>query len=325
MPDKEQSPRDIMRRMDLVMVETEDKGTREEDGKEYSVFGVAMKPNPDRYERIEEDDRDGWYDTLDEIFIPKKVLKEGWEQIEGMPIYFSPPEIDDFDHYLGERRSKIRERFQNKDFYIQFENQAQSVLKALRGDDDPYFVIMVVDIEGSTNMNARLPPQTAAALINTFIQEIRVLVQNHTGFVLKYTGDGLIAFFPEPNMVGKHDNSILCASRIQRLVDETINPIYTEYNLPNLNWRVGMDTGRASVFPGAQGTQDLIGLTISLAAKIEGAADSNEIILGEYTELNLHTNWRKRTTDVTTEREWEYERDGSEYRIYRFDPDSDVE
>lgn len=208
-------------------------------------------------------------------------------------------------------------RLETGDIIHDFNNESTAVLDDLSTRDNPFFVIMVVDVVGSTNMNLDMHPSAFSAFIHSFIQEVRLLVNKHQGYVLKYTGDGLIAYFAEPNITGKHDNAILCASRLQQLVAEVLNPVYNDIGLPQINWRVGLDTGSPEIFPGAQGTQDLLGTSVSMAAKIESAAEENEILLGEYTERNLHTDWRKSTAEVTYDRKWDYSRDGQPYGIYR--------
>lgn len=86
--------------------------------------------------------------------------------------------------------------------------------------------------------------------------------------------------------------------------------------MPGLEFRVGLDTGTEEIFPGAQNTQDLLGTTVSLAAKIESTAHTNEILMGDYTERNLHTDWRKQTREVTAERDWSYSINEDIYPIH---------
>jgi class 3 adenylate cyclase len=317
MTEEIEDPAGLLGRMDLITEKVEDKGKKSEEGEEFSVFGLQMKPNPDRYERIDDDAQKGWLDTMDDVFIPDDVLKEAWEQTDGLPIYYSPPEIDDFAEYIEIRKQYLKSALDSGDISYSFSNESTQVLQDLQARDEPIFVIMIVDIVGSTKMNANLAPSAYAALVHTFIQETRLLVNKHRGFVLKYTGDGLIAYFPEPNVVGQHDNAILCADRLSTLVSEALNPVYGEFGLPRIQWRVGLDTGSPGIFPGAQGTRDLLGTSVSMAAKIESAANTDEILIGEYTEKNLHTDWRKRTEEVTKDRDWGYTRGDEIYSIYK--------
>lgn len=271
-------------RMDLVSEDTEIIEESEEGDDDTTKFTGVLKPNPDRYDWIDDGDKKGWKDTFDNTFYPESVLAEGWEQLEGAPIHHSPPEINDFNSYLEERRTSIRSYLKSRSLSYDFDNESTAVLSDLSKKGNPLFVIMSVDLVGSTDMNISMDLPTYSLMTQTFISEVRTLVRKHTGYVLKYTGDGLIAYFSEPNILGKHDNAALCATRIPALLDQALNPVLNEFDMPGLQFRVGLDTGSAEIFPGAQNSQDLLGTTVSLAAKIESAANTDEILLGENTE-----------------------------------------
>ena len=57
-------------------------------------------------------------------------------------------------------------------------------------------VVMYVDLVGSTNMCMTLPVDKLVSIIRAFTYEISSIIQNHKGYVLKYVGDSVIAFFP---------------------------------------------------------------------------------------------------------------------------------
>ena len=57
-------------------------------------------------------------------------------------------------------------------------------------------VIMYVDLVGSTNMSMTLPVDKLVSIIRAFTYEMSSVIQSHKGYVLKYVGDAVIAFFP---------------------------------------------------------------------------------------------------------------------------------
>jgi hypothetical protein len=57
-------------------------------------------------------------------------------------------------------------------------------------------VIMYADLVGSTKMSMTLPVDMMATIIRAFTFEMTSTVRNYGGFVLKYVGDAVIAFFP---------------------------------------------------------------------------------------------------------------------------------
>jgi class 3 adenylate cyclase len=58
--------------------------------------------------------------------------------------------------------------------------------------------VMFIDLAGSTQLAASLPPQQVAELLNTFFQSVVLAVDNHGGFVNKFQGDAALAVFGAP-------------------------------------------------------------------------------------------------------------------------------
>jgi adenylate cyclase len=57
-------------------------------------------------------------------------------------------------------------------------------------------VIMYADLVGSTNLSMTLPVNKMVTIIRAFLYEMSYIVQSYEGYVLKYVGDAIIAFFP---------------------------------------------------------------------------------------------------------------------------------
>ena len=57
------------------------------------------------------------------------------------------------------------------------------------------FVILNVDLVGSTRLSMTLPIDRLTMIIQAFNQEMSVVVKEFGGYVLKYVGDAVLAFF----------------------------------------------------------------------------------------------------------------------------------
>ncbi len=57
--------------------------------------------------------------------------------------------------------------------------------------------VMFLDIRDFTGLSKRLTPEETFGFINSFLRVVEPHVGRHRGFVDKYTGDGLMALFPE--------------------------------------------------------------------------------------------------------------------------------
>ena len=61
------------------------------------------------------------------------------------------------------------------------------------------FVILNVDLVGSTKLSMTLPLDRLTIMIQAFNQEISLIIKEFEGFIIKYVGDAVLAFFLIPN------------------------------------------------------------------------------------------------------------------------------
>jgi adenylate cyclase len=75
-------------------------------------------------------------------------------------------------------------------------------------------------------MSMNLPVDKLVTIITAFSREISSVVESYDGYVLKYVGDAVIAFFP--SIFNKYlvcDRSFECAESIINVIKNGINPI----------------------------------------------------------------------------------------------------
>lgn len=283
---------------------------------------LCFKPDPERYEWCTVSGEKALYDKLDRAYIPLRVLMEGMRLGKGTPIYYQPPMIDNAKEYISSRADPIREMLDGKRPAVTFEDKSDEFLASL-AVDELGFVIMSVDMVGSTRLASELDGRAYAELIEILLYELSEVVPKFHGHVLKYTGDGFIAYFPEPSFNTKNDLAIDCALTIRGLVYQLMNQLFTERALPEIGIRIGMEAGDAYVVtigsPETKQHKDIVGEVISLAAKIEKQANPGDILIGNMMERSLHTSWRLMCEPVEIAPDWTYkDRDGSPYLIHRF-------
>jgi len=285
------------------------------------TFTVRLTPNPRRYEWKEVDGERYLYDKLDKVLFPERVLFDLAKQMAGQPIYFQPQEIDNAEQYIKSRMPIIRARLKGDEKPAPFEDKSEAFLESL-AQDKLGFVIMCVDIVGSTKLSTKLEPEKYTRLISTVLYEMSEIIPKFHGHVLKYTGDGLIGYFPEPSFITKNDLAFDCALTIRRLVYTGLNPILKENGYPCIDIRIGLDSGDACIItigsPETKRQKDIIGAVVSLAAKIQSLGEPGDILLGDVTERNLHTMWRQICEEIKLRRDWVYKgEDGKPYRVHK--------
>ncbi|MBI2971028.1 MAG: adenylate/guanylate cyclase domain-containing protein [Candidatus Aenigmarchaeota archaeon] len=289
---------------------------------EKRILRVKLIPDPERYEIKEIDGEKGFYDKFDHVFIPLKAMEESFKKSGPTPLYYSPRRFNDTLEYIKSRIQEIRNHLDGtQDNKYEFSDVSEEFLETLP-QEERKFVILSIDLINSTRMSQTLSSTENVKIISLFLKEMAMLIHAFNGYVLKFLGDGIIAYFPEPNFIGQNDNALDCAASMKLLIYNGINPMLKEKGLPELNFRIGLDSGEATIITvGADKIKkhkDLIGETINIAAKIQSVANKNEILVGEATVKNAHTFWRKLLIKKNPVEKWDYKdrRTGTSYELY---------
>jgi adenylate cyclase len=148
-------------------------------------------------------------------------------------------------------------------------------------------VTMFIDINNSTEMSLSLPEHKFALIVQSFAQEISIAVLGYGGYVFKYEGDAVIALFPaEYDQVKACKNALNCSRAILEIIREIINPVFKANELPEITVRIGLAYGYALVVLYGKSLEkahiDIIGSSISLAAKVASIAKPNQLLVGEH-------------------------------------------
>jgi class 3 adenylate cyclase len=267
--------------------------------KEKGILGIVMRPDPRRYEWRDTEGHRGFYDRYDNVLISEEALKGLPRLAEALSIGLQPARIDYAPTYVRDRRHIIAEQLREAAPYGGVEppsDKSDAFLEAL-GERDLGFAIVSLDLVGSTELSTQLPRDVYSRIVKTLAYECSLVVPEFHGHVLKYTGDGLIAYFPEPSFIIKNDLAIDCALTMHGLVYAAINPCLEAAGMPKIDVRIGLDSGEASVLLLGSGETkrhaDIIGAAVSLACKVQSCAAPGGICVGETLERNLHVMWRE--------------------------------
>lgn len=281
---------------------------------------VGLKLDPERYELKTIDGQEGYWDKFDDIFIPLNLLEDLISSMENSPVFFPSKDIKDIEIYTKERVKYFSSSVSNGSEIYEFCDKSEDFLDSLNVDKSR-FVILSIDIVGSTKMSQELSIEDNSKIIQLFLSEISQLIHCFGGYVLKYLGDGIIAYFPEPNYIGMNDNAIDCANSIKYFIINGLNNVLNSNGLPSLNFRIGLDSGEAMILTvGSKNLKthkDLIGQTINLATKIQNLASPNQIMAGEATIRSAYFLYRAQFEKIIIPESWEYHKnDGVPYLVF---------
>jgi adenylate cyclase len=172
-------------------------------------------------------------------------------------------------------------------------------------------VIMYADLVGSTNMSMTLPVDKMVTIIRAFTFEMTSIVRSYGGYVLKYVGDAIIAFFPSGyNKLLACDKAVQCAKSMITVIKNGINPILNQYDYPDLAIKIGIDEGENVIVQYGHDLSsliDILGYSISITAKITSLTNPNKITIGKDVYEVLHPEIKSEFVEVEQNIEnWKY-------------------
>ncbi|MGC1563172.1 MAG: adenylate/guanylate cyclase domain-containing protein, partial [Bradyrhizobium sp.] len=145
--------------------------------------------------------------------------------------------------------------------------------------------VMFSDLVGSTALSARMDPEDLREVISAYQNCVAETVRRCDGFVAKYMGDGVLVYFGYPQA---HEDD---AERAVRAGLELIGAVTAIKSPVPLQTRVGIATGLVVVGDligsGEAQERGIVGETPNLAARLQGIAEPNMVVIAEATRRLL--------------------------------------
>jgi predicted ATPase/class 3 adenylate cyclase len=146
--------------------------------------------------------------------------------------------------------------------------------------------VMFSDLVGSTALSARMDPEDLREVISSYQKCVAETVQRFDGFVAKYMGDGVLVYFGYPQA---HEDDAERAVRAGLQLVAALGDLKT--TRPPLQTRVGIATGLVvvgDVIGSGEGQErGIVGETPNLAARLQGLAEPNSVVIAESTRKLL--------------------------------------
>ena len=160
----------------------------------------------------------------------------------------------------------------------------------LGGSRQFHLAVLSVDIRGFTKIVMDLDDaniQKLARLQALYLSQVSTVVKKNNGVTEKYTGDGVMGLFGTESGTNVNEdvnNAAQCALDLKLLLKNSLNPYLAKNNLPQIEIGMGIDYGPVLMEKvGLRGENQfsLAGRAVSLAAKMQGLARSNNIYVGD--------------------------------------------
>ncbi len=142
--------------------------------------------------------------------------------------------------------------------------------------------VMFCDLVDSTALSTSLDPEDLREVIARYHARVAEVASQHSGFVAKYMGDGVLVYFGYPQ--AREDDPERAIQAGLDIIDATGR---LEFPFQRLQVRVGLATGLVVVGDligsGASAEQAVVGETPNLAARLQGSAAPNTVVIDETT------------------------------------------
>jgi adenylate cyclase len=163
--------------------------------------------------------------------------------------------------------------------------------------------VLFSDVAGFTSISERLDPEALVVLLNRYLTAMTEVVFTYDGYLNKYMGDGIMAFWNAPvRQVNHAELACRCALKSRdRLI--TLNQELEKQGMVPLKARIGINTGVMVV--GNMGSSQksdytVMGDNVNLGSRLEGANKmfGSSIMISEFTCDAIHDQFEVRFLDI---------------------------
>jgi class 3 adenylate cyclase len=142
-----------------------------------------------------------------------------------------------------------------------------------------HLTVLFCDLAGSTEISARLDPEEWREIEADYLGAVAEAITRFDGFVAKYLGDGVMAYFGWPEA---HDNDAERAARAGLEIVKSVRALNRrdgQRSRPKLSVRVGIDSGTVVIGKGGGSESEVFGDAANIAARVQSAAEPDTVIV----------------------------------------------
>jgi adenylate cyclase len=154
--------------------------------------------------------------------------------------------------------------------------------------------LMFTDIRGFTHISESLDPQALTQLMNSFLTPMTRVIQDREGFIDKYIGDCIMAFWNAPIDVPSHEQKSILAAYDMRAELKRVNTMLKESaeknDWPEVELKIGIGLNSGICCVGNMGSEQrleysVLGDTVNIASRLESLSPSYgvDLVIGEET------------------------------------------
>lgn len=146
--------------------------------------------------------------------------------------------------------------------------------------------LLTSDLRGFTFLSENLEPEIVVKLLNFYLGKMERVISKYLGVVDEFMGDGILVLFGAPTKREDDvERAVACAIEMQ-LMMPLVNQQMSEWNMPQLEMGIGINTG--DIVVGNIGSEHrtkygVVGANVNLTFRIESYTLGGQILIAEST------------------------------------------
>jgi class 3 adenylate cyclase len=149
--------------------------------------------------------------------------------------------------------------------------------------DRRQLTVMFCDLVGSTALSVRFDPEDLREIIAAYRRTVKAVVDRYSGYIARYMGDGVLAYFGYPQA---HELAPEQAVRAALEIRQAVRQLVVMPDLA-LQVRIGIATGEVVagelIGEGESRERAVIGETPNLAARLQAIASHDRVVISDAT------------------------------------------
>ena len=198
--------------------------------------------------------------------------------LDFIPLFIGLVACSGYDAYNRYQRIRREKKFIEKAFkgYMSDSLLAEIMKNPLAlklGGEKKLVTIFFSDLAGFTTLSEKLPAEEVVHILNTYLERMTTVIMAGGGFVNKFEGDAIMAFWGAPLACERQAAQAMRAALLCQEELRALNDDFASGGLPRLGMRIGINSGEVIV--GNIGSRQrfeytVIGDAVNLASRLEG-------------------------------------------------------
>jgi len=143
--------------------------------------------------------------------------------------------------------------------------------------------VVFCDLKDSTKLGERLDAEALREVVGRYFATVHDVLEAHGGRIEKFIGDAVMAVFGLPRL---HEDDALRAVRAAAAMQQSLAALNDDLDRRygvRLAHRTGINTGEVITGDPSAGQRLVTGDAVNVAARLEQAAGTGEVLVGELT------------------------------------------